>query len=156
MKEIGNENTKVVICPVLEDAVTDEQFAKIVEVVKKATDFEIVRNPCMGGNDVKPYPYEERHGATPKFTKRGAGRQIYNPDGISVDFNDGDKYFNRFSIEQFKSIVNDNMFMWLIWYAPLQGFKDCKDFTDKPPIDKRKYLITWKARRGMRDILSSV
>lgn len=152
MEAIGNDNTKVIICPVLEDACKDDQFKNIVDKIKTVTPFEIVRNPCMGGNIVRPYDYEERHGDRPRFTKK-PGKTIYNPDGISVDFNDGDKYFNRFSIQSFEKLISDEMFMWLLWYAPLQGFKDCKDFSDKPPIDKRKYLLSDKASVGMRDLL---
>lgn len=152
MEQIGNENTKVIICPVLEDACKDDHFAKIVEQIKKVTDFEIVRNPCMGGNIVRPYNYEERHGDRPRFSKK-IQKVIYNPDGISVDFKDGDRYFNRFSIESFEKLIDPNMFMWLIWYAPLQGFKDCKDFNDKPPIDKRDFILTSKASSGMKNLL---
>ena len=152
MAEIGNENTKFIICPVLEDACTDAKFEKIANQIRKVTDAEIVRNPCMGGKIVGPYDYEEHHGGHPTYKKAMKSR-IYNPDGMSVDFKDGDKYFNRMSVDHFESIINNQMFMWLIWYAPLQGFKNSKSFADKPPMHKRKYLLSRKASKGMKSIL---
>lgn len=157
MQKLGNENTRIVICPVLEDSCTDKKFKRIVEVVKQAAkstypELEIVRNPYNGGEIVGPYDYEEHHGGNPRYRKVMRSR-IYNPDGLSVDFKDGDKYFNRMDIDDFEDIINDDMFLWLIWYAPLQGFKDCSGWGDSPPISKRKYLLSRKAAKGMKAIL---
>ena len=107
----------------------------------------------MGGKKVGPYDYEEHHGNNPRY-KKAIRKRIYNPDGLSVDFKDGDRYFNRMTVDQFEDLISDEMFLWLIWYAPLQGFKDCKSFTDKPPLDRRKYLLSRKASKGMKSILT--
>jgi len=152
MQIYGNANTKFIVCPVLEDDCSNVQFKRIYKKLKKNYDFLIVRNPCMGEDSIKFCDFEEHHGKTPKYKKR-KNKRIYNPDGVSVDFEDGDKYFNRFSVDQFKQVVNDDLFMWIIWYAPLQGFKNCSGWTDKPPIEKRKYKISGKAIRGMRSLL---
>lgn len=150
MDKIGNSNTELVFCPVLEDACSNEEFKMWAKKVKNITGCRIVRNPYSGGH--RWGFYEEHHGTNPSWRKK-PGRQIYNPDGLSVDFKDGDKYFNRCSIEYFQNIVSDEMFMWLIWYAPLQGFKDCRGWTDKPPVSERQYLISRKAVKGMKNIL---
>ena len=154
MAEIGNENTMIVICPVLEDSCSNAEFSLIVKRVGKVTGgVKIVRNPYNGGKIVGPYDYEEHHGGNPKY-KKAIRHRIYNPDGMSVYFNDGDDYFNQMSVDQFEDIISDDMFLWLIWYAPLQGLGDSQGWNDTPPIPvKRKYILTRKAAKGSKGIL---
>lgn len=161
MQEIGNDNTKIIICPVLEDACSDKRFARIVQVVKQAAkttypDLEIVRNPYSGGKVVGPYDYEEHHGRNPSYKKKSPQSRIYNPDGLSVDFKDGERYFNKMSVQEFEAVVSNEFFLWLIWTASSQGLGDATGWESKPPsVDKRKYIFTRKAKRGCLEILKN-
>jgi len=149
---LGNQHTQLIICPVLEDACTNKQWKRIAKAVRKATNNEvpIVRNPHSNQDNVQKADLHEAHGRNPKF-KKPTKFQIYNPDGLSVDMKDGDKYFNRCSIKEFKKYKSNSMFAWFVWYAPLQGFRNAKDWTDKPPIESRKYKISRKAVRTIRN-----
>lgn len=153
MEKLGNDKTKIVICPVLEDVLTDKDYRRIAKSVRSATPYKLVRcslHHCPGGGF-----YEESHGATPYFC-RTRDQRIYNPDGTSVDFNDGDRYFNKMSIEQFKTQAKKLYFAWFIWYAPLQGLGNARSWTDVKPVKDREFILTPRAFKGMKRLLKTL
>jgi len=149
LQRIANANTRIVICPVLEDEMTDNAYLRLSQSIKKVTPYRLVR--CGLGDRYRGGKYEEHHGERPRWEKRKALR-IYNPDGTSVNVDD-DRYFNQLSMERFKANAAQAGFAWFIWLAELQGFRDCRGWTDTPPVLERKFTLSNEAQLNVRDLL---
>jgi len=153
MEKFGNEKTRVLICPILEDVCSDKEFRYWAKKIRKKTPYPIVR--CSLRKGARGGYYEEKHGKTPQYIKTPR-RRIYNPDGCSVDFRDGDTYFNKISVRKFKEIVSQDLYLWLIWTARLQGLADQKGWADTaPPVADRRFWISNKEVEGYRRILKN-
>lgn len=150
--KFGNENTKVIVCPELEDNMTDKAFNGMVQALCESglgLWFSLARSPCTGGSGAL-VKYREIHG-------RGASlsvTEIANLDGVSVDFGDGEKYFDQISIaDAIRWMKECKGVLTLLWSATQQGVGGESNFSNWPPHKKRVFKVTDKAILGMRSIL---
>lgn len=162
MDYIKTPNTKVVICPVLEDVASDKEWRELAREVRFLTEYEIVRSSLQsnkGGN------IQEKHGQFPKFTKPNY-KTIANPDGVSTDVGDGESYFKQITILQSKNYlerhVNDGRKAVCLWSATQQGLAKVKGWSTKGLPDPKnrftglspKDIVTDKAIEVFNELLS--
>lgn len=147
-----NEKTKLLICPELEDNLSNEAFKILLGLFK--AEFKnwkprvgFVRSPCKGGTDLFGCYYEV-HGRSTKSA------HLFNPDGVSVDFYDGEKYFDTMSMITLMALLKKHAGakLRLIWSANMQGVGQAENFNYPPPT-KRAFIVTDKAQAYCRDIL---
>jgi hypothetical protein len=91
LNDINPPNTRLLLCPCLEDNVPDKDWRMAAKKVRLAAPgISLVRCPLAlmykGGR------YEERHTKRPYFTNKPPRRQIVNPDGCTIDFGDNENY----------------------------------------------------------------
>ena len=149
MQQIANRNTRILICPILEDNIPDQEYVRIARRVRKATPYRLVRSGLYGryvGGD-----FEELHGRTLGWHRKKS-RRIYNSDGTSIIL-DGDQYYSQMTIAQFKKISAPAGYARYIWYAPLQGLQNARK-GERRAADEREFILTDRARAGMKELLN--
>ena len=151
MSKICNPNTRVVVCPILEDVETDKSWKLWAKLVRANCDFPLVRCGLYshaGGR------WEEQHGVKPKFD-RPAKKRIANLDGVSVFFRDGENYFNQISINQAKEWIkaNEGAFAIALWSANQQGKNGATGWGDGLPPKQREFIVTDEAIENTRILL---
>ena len=146
----------VFICPELEDNLTNEAFRKLLQAFKK--EFAVwtnrprwVRSPCTGGNELLRGVLLERHGRTIYPCK------VYNPDGVSVAFHDGEDYFDTMTMDTLRKYFAKHSAARLrfIWPAYMQGVGSSGSF-NYPSILGRDYIVTDNAIVYSNKILSEI
>jgi len=140
IKVAGNDKTVFIICPILEDTVTVKSWAALAKEVRKTIKLPLVRSTLNASSTGGKF--EERHGANPKFT-RPIGRCIANPDGVSMNYGGKEKYDKQISESQaiaYRKKYN-RCFAVFSWSADQQGLGGTANY-NKPPVSKRKYVVT--------------
>jgi hypothetical protein len=139
------DQTRLFICPELEDNLTDKAFMTLLRHFRrvfKEVDLKVqwVRNPCEGGNYIPRGVIKEVHG------RNGNPAGVYNPDGVSIAFHDGEDYFDTMSMAQLQSLWNKHSDARLrfMWPANFQGVGTAGSF-NYPSIFDRKYIVTDQA-----------
>jgi hypothetical protein len=149
------DKTKLLICPELEDNLSDHAFCILLNLFK--SEFKLwkpqptfVRSPCTGDKGLYGC-YYERHGRNTKAC------DIYNPDGVSVDFDDGEAYFDTMSLNSLTWYMANNKAakLRLIWSANMQGNGHASSFNYKPPT-KRNFIVTDNAILYCQKILNTI
>lgn len=153
LEAIVKPETKVFICPELEDNLTDLAFKKLLRAFRSGFNGSSikpvwVRNPVNEGAKIPPKVIKEVHGVSRQFG------DIYNPDGISVDFKDGENYFETMSLNQLRGLWDRHCTAKIrfVWAAHMQGVGNAGSFA-YPPINKRKYVVTDEAIAYCRELL---
>jgi hypothetical protein len=154
LEDCINPKTEVFICPELEDNLTDDAFQTLISHFRhcfKSWDPQPrwVRNPCTEGE--RPFRcLIERHG----ITRNPCG--IYNPDGTSVAFHDGEKYFQTVSMKTILSMwtLHSNARMRLVWPANIQGVGSASSFV-YPSVLERQYIVTDNAIKYCREMMNA-
>lgn len=162
---LGNDLTRVVICPILEDRCSNKEWNQWAKKVREKVEFPLVRSSLRsnyGGT------YQEKHGKYPRFTK-STQYTIANPDGCTIDFRDGENYLyanpNRkryiMSLRQAANYVeaHKRRYATALWSATMQGLDDTADWGEGAPPKTRfkgkkaKEIITPQCFAGMRRLL---
>lgn len=153
MNKIGKANTKVIICPILEDQLGDKAWKHWAQQVRENCDYHLVRSTLVGSKGGK---FQEKHGRRPNFT-RPPRRRIANPDGISIDFEDGETYFNQMSHAQAKSygVKYSGSYAVAFWSANQQGLGDSTGWGGggAPPPKDREFIVTDEAIQKMPELI---
>lgn len=151
LSQVVAPRTQVIICPVLEDEMSNEAWRAEAKKIRKISPFPLVRNSLI--QNTRGGKYEERHGKQPKWNKRK--NRIYNPDGVSVNFRDGEDYRYKMSRRRWRTVVKTyKPYSAAIWTASAQGLQGVDHSSQAPPVNERDYIITDKAIIGMRRMLS--
>lgn len=156
MRKIGNANTRVLICPVLEDQMSNVAWRRLATKVELATHYPLVRcpiaSPDRGGE------YLERHGRDPAFT-RPQDQCIANPDGVSIDLRDGETYFNQMSIDDARTYMQrqNGVHAIALWLANQQGLGSGTGWggVGAPPPKKRNFIVTDQAIKHIKELLDA-
>ena len=153
MAKICNPNTRVIVCPILEDIETDKSWKPWAKLVRANCEFPLVRcgiNSSAGGK------FEEKHGNKPAFD-RPAKKRIANLDGVSVFFRDGEQYFNQISVAQAQTYLKayDGSFAVALWSANQQGLGNSTGWggAGAPPPKQREFIVTDEAIENTRILL---
>lgn len=166
MERLQYSKTKIIVCPILEDNISDAEWKWWAAKVRCVVPYRIVRSSlkfsATGGK------YEEKHGKYPIFRKPFRCC-IANPDGVTVDFDDGERYLHNRSdrdryimdIEGAKKYIRrakeQHLFAAAVWSANQQRLGQQADWGNKPPVNGPdvEYIVTDKAVKGMQEILSA-
>jgi hypothetical protein len=140
MRVAGNDNTVWIVSPILEDTNSFKAWQVYARIVRKELSLPIVR--CTIGTSAKGGRFEEKHGKNPCFS-RDKKRCIANPDGVSINYGGKEKYDRQLSESQAMNYKNSmrGRFAVFTWSADQQGLGGTTNY-QKPPIDKRKYVVT--------------
>ncbi len=134
---------ELVICPELEDNLSDEAWTVLANTVRQAIPkkfAKILRNPCTGGRGGK-WDLYERHGAFPI----SGNNVILNSDGMSVDVSDDSSYDNCLSVSSArKKIIEAAKYAHsvMIWHHDQQGWHNVKDWNISIPALERDCWVT--------------
>lgn len=141
-----------VICPELEDNMSDEGFQALCKIIKEHRPGTILaRNPCKGGRDIKGAKFYERHG----MVSNGQRGQVINMDGWSLDAKDGATFFQQASEASVKRMLdNSEAYASFIWSARQQGYPNLHDWSQKPPKRKRTFEVSDQEISMVRRLLS--
>jgi hypothetical protein len=155
LEKVVNDKTDVFISPELEDNLSDKAFKRFLLLFKRGFNGSTikprwVRSPCTHGDYVPPRVLSETHGEGKLLDA-----DIYNPDGISVNFQDGETYFDTMSVNQLRSQFDKfhRARIRFIWSAHMQGVGQSASF-NYPPVNKRRYLVTDNAIDICNELLS--
>jgi len=146
-----NEQTKIVICPELEDNLLNEAWTNLAKQISKTLPYRMVRNPVSGG---KGGFYTEEHGKTALARTR---RMLANLDGCSIDFKDGEVYkATSIGVKAATNWYKSQRlgFARFLWSANQQGLNGAGwGAAGAPPPKERDFVVTDEAMVGMRKIL---
>lgn len=151
LEPLFNENTVFMLCPELEDNLSDEAWKKLAKIIRSVWKVPLFRNPCTGGRaGGKKY---EVHGLQPNLGPKNIG----NTDGISIHFpGDGEDYVEDAGAERTAAWMagNTGAFALLLWSATQQGNKKMSSYTATPvPPLERSYEVTDIALHGFQGLL---
>lgn len=156
LKENITDKTKLLICPELEDNLSDKAFEVLLSLFQ--AEFKswkpkptFVRSPCTGGSNTFGC-YYETHGRNTKAC------DVYNPDGVSVDFNDKEFYFDTMSVVTLMKLMkaHDTSKLRLVWSAYMQGVQHNCSFAYNLPPTKRIFKVTDDAIIHLNTILEAI
>lgn len=141
----------VLVCPELEDNMTDLAWQQFAQAVRDRCSLKIVRNPCMGGRSLDGADFKEVHGLRP-----AAKKELANLDGVSINFGDGEKQYLEWCspAEAGRWLQRCAGKAAFLWSANQQGLGTGKK--PPPPHKEREFVVTEKAISGMRAILEGV
>jgi len=153
----GVPKARIIISPVLEDNMPDKEWKRYARIIRRISGYRVVRSNIYGR--LGGY-YQEQHGAYPLF-HRPNKRTIANLDGVSVNFGDGERYFNQISKKGASDFISRNRKRYgvALWSARQQGLNEAMQWGKYPHPTRRfkglgpKEIITDRAIRGMRRLL---
>lgn len=153
MSKLGSpSNLKLIICPGLEYDFPNAKWKEIKNIVQSTLAFPHTYSCNPLYPPAKIGMYEEVHGDSPIFSKP-MNRRIYNPDGVSVDFSDGEKYSPRMGVTAYKNILSSKQpFAACTWSANQQGIIQGSSSNQLKPKD-RVFKITDQAIYQNRELL---
>jgi len=157
MEKRQNDNTTVLIDPILEDVCRNtDEWKQWARNVRKQVPYKLVR--CSLKSRAAGGAYQEYHGNNPRFTRQPK-RCIANPDGLSINFNDNENYHNTMSVSQAKTYLQTykNVYAIALWSANQQGLGKQQGWSSTNPApEHRNYIVTDEAINGMRQLLKSI
>lgn len=149
------DKTKLLICPELEDNLSDHAFCVMLNLFKAefmrwSPQPTFVRSPCMGGSSLYGC-YKEVHG------RSTSPANVYNPDGVSVDFSDKEFYFDTMSVATLMKYMKaqSGAKLRLVWCAWMQGADHATSFNYKKPTE-RKFVVTDDAILHLNTVLGAI
>lgn len=150
----GNPNTRFVLALELEDNMSDAAAENFVGLVRKLVPtIPVLRNPLKSSASQGSADYFERHAGGWSSLKRG---MFYNMDGLSVDYDDGENFFQPFSFKIARDLMRGSRATaTFIWSARQQGYPiGFEGWENVPAKRSRTFVVTDRAIEGARWLLS--
>lgn len=128
---INSMGGNVLICPQLEDNLNDEAFNALTAMIREELhnySYEIVRNPCSGGNQIPYSVRREEHIHTPANIHLIPNGGVVSNDGKDYWFSNqsGTDYKGRgYPLEQWQTLKHHSSAQnawFVLWSARYQGY----------------------------------